>query len=94
MRTYIDKATDSGVLIERSFCSNCGSRVYSRNPSRFPDGVVVHVGTIDTVGDGGGDWAPQMEVYCKNKPNWLKIEGTVESQEMEGLFGGGGGGDK
>ena len=82
----------SGVTIERSFCGNCGSRICSRNPENFPDGIAIHTGTIDAL-EKGQNWVPQVEIYCKNKPDWLKIEGTDKRERMEGLGAEGKGGD-
>ncbi len=36
-------------------------------------------------------WKPSVELYCKNKPGWLKMEGTEMRKEMVGFAPGGGG---
>ena len=74
------------MTIERSFCGNCGSTVCSRNPENFADGIAVHTGTIDELEEEQA-WAPQVELFCKNKPGWLKIEGTLKRERMEGGVG-------
>ena len=47
----------------------------------------------DVVGVGEGDrgrkameWKPGMELFCKNKPGWLRINGANEKGEMVGFY--------
>ena len=45
-KRYDDSATESGRVLSRHFCGNCGSPIYSRrNPD--PGFVVVRAGTLD-----------------------------------------------
>ncbi|EFR02681.1 DUF636 domain-containing protein [Nannizzia gypsea CBS 118893] len=77
LATYLDKTTDSGVVLERSFCVSCGSSVVSENKARLPDMVIVSSGTLDLA--EGESWGPPtLEFFCKRKAAWLT---TFEGSE-------------
>ncbi len=59
------KETDSGTMLTRSFCTNCGSSLFSENSNN--NGFIgITVGTFDN-----NDWfKPQFIVYNKSKPKW------------------------
>lgn len=67
--------------------------MFVTNTAKYPEQVVVTVGTMDDVvagsageqGDRTMDWKPSMELYCKNKPAWLRIEGLEKMGEMVGF---------
>lgn len=45
--------------------------------------VAIASGTID-IGPSRGNWAQQVELYCKNQREWIApVEGTVRSEVME-----------
>lgn len=72
LRTYVDSETDSGGTVRRSFCSACGSSLFSEN-DKFPGGAIVAVGTLDCRA-ANVTWSPQTELFTKNKPQWLEIK--------------------
>ncbi|KAA8647049.1 GFA family protein [Aspergillus tanneri] len=76
LRTYEDRATDSGATVERSFCTGCGSPVIAENKIKFPGTVIVTYGTIEL--ETGQKWEPNLEYFCKRKAEWL---GTPEKTE-------------
>ncbi|KAJ5897762.1 hypothetical protein N7504_008050 [Penicillium tannophilum] len=84
IKTYDDDQTDSGSVLNRSFCSNCGSCLFT---TRTVDGVtgdfvVLTSGTFD-LGVGNEEWVPQREFYCKNRASWLPpLENTVQLDTM------------
>ncbi|MFT7652789.1 MAG: hypothetical protein ACI9UU_001898, partial [Candidatus Azotimanducaceae bacterium] len=45
-KLYQDSNTTSGATVERYFCGNCGSPIYSAIPSQ-PDSVFLKTGTLD-----------------------------------------------
>jgi hypothetical protein len=64
--------TDTGSVITRHFCPNCGSRVYGIN-SIAPDVIGVTAGTIDDC-----SWfKPNFIVYNKRKPAWDFMDESV-----------------
>ena len=71
-----DIVTDSGSTLTRSFCSDCGSRLFSKNSAN--EAVMgVTAGTFDN-----SDWfAPQFIVYNKNKPKWDCMDENVPTFE-------------
>ena len=63
---------------ERSFCSNCGSPLFIRNPN-FVGAVIVTNGTQNEM-EG---WKPQEELHCSQRMSWVpKLDGTVMHEEM------------
>ena len=67
-KLYEDLATDSGNAVQRYFCGNCGSPIYSALPSN-PDVLFLKTGTMDDT----EQFAPQFQVYCETKQNWVAL---------------------
>lgn len=67
-KLYQDADTDSGNTVERYFCGNCGSPIYSAIPSQ-PDVLFLKTGTLDST-EG---FAPQFQVWCDSKQNWVQL---------------------
>ena len=67
IRTYRDGATDSGNILERSFCSACGSQLFTTN-SAAPDVIIVTAGSIDRK---KFDQVPDAEFYGKRRLGWM-----------------------
>jgi hypothetical protein len=73
---YQDKNTDSGTLIQRAFCGNCGSPIYTKSPT-MPGVQIVKLGLFDEIPK------PSMELYCRERPSWDKpIDGTKQFNTM------------
>ena len=72
---YLDKFTWSGKLKEfcgRSFCPECGSRVFHLNDKR----VEVLFGALD---DGPSDLTPTLEGWNIRREHWLvPVEGAAQ----------------
>ncbi|KAJ5939267.1 hypothetical protein N7466_002401 [Penicillium verhagenii] len=84
IKTYDDNNTDSGNVLNRSFCSNCGSCLFTTSTvdGVTADAVVLTSGTMD-FGGGKEDWVPQREFYCKDRATWLPpLENTIQSSGM------------
>ncbi|KAH7118559.1 Mss4-like protein [Dactylonectria estremocensis] len=71
LKTYIDTNTDSGNAVERMFCGDCGSPVFTRSP-KVPGKGFLKGSLFDRVS------APSMEVYTAKRESWQPaIEGAV-----------------
>ncbi len=71
-RLYQDGETKSGNTVERYFCGNCGSPIYSVVPGS-PDTRYVKTGTLDDT----SDFKPQFHVWCETKQNWVDLPNDV-----------------
>ncbi|KUI58889.1 hypothetical protein VP1G_11001 [Cytospora mali] len=77
---YEDRNTESGNILTRRFCKDCGSPLYI---TTLKAGSIVAVpsGTLD---DATKWWKPNTEVYMDTKSHWLpelpvlKKEGILE----------------
>lgn len=66
-KTYKDTA-DSGAALERMFCPDCGSALFSRQPEG-PDVLVVKAGTLDDT-----SWLkPQLHIWCDSAQSWVEL---------------------
>ncbi|WP_084421478.1 GFA family protein [Henriciella litoralis] len=67
LKTYEDTA-DSGAALERKFCPNCGSAMFSAQPAN-PDAIIIKAGTFDDT-----DWLkPAVHVWCDSAQPWVEI---------------------
>lgn len=71
-KLYTDSDTKSGNSVERYFCANCGSPIYSAVDSR-PDMVFLKTGTMDDT----SHFSPQFHVWCDSKQNWVTLDDGV-----------------
>lgn len=84
IKEYADDQTKSGNVLNRSFCSNCGSCLFI---TRTVDGVtgdfvILATGTFD-LGMGKEEWVPQKEFYCKDRASWLPpLENAIQLNTM------------
>lgn len=67
LKTYEDTTPESGSVLSRFFCGNCGSGVKMTTTSR-PGVVAVGIGIID--GDRT-DLQPTKEFFCDRKLPWV-----------------------
>jgi hypothetical protein len=67
-KVYQDSDTDSGGTVERYFCGECGSPIYSVVGTQ-PDMIFLKTGTLDeTTG-----FAPQFQLFCESKQDWVEL---------------------
>ena len=71
-KRYSDKA-DSGRTLQRFFCGDCGSPIYSRRDST-PERVVVRAGTFD---DSSG-MKIATHIWTKSARPWSHIDPDTE----------------
>jgi hypothetical protein len=64
---------DSGRLLHRYFCGDCGSPIYSQRDTR-PDIVVVRAGAFDDA----GDMKITAHIWTKSAPPWAHIDPASE----------------
>lgn len=77
-KLYIDSDTNSGNSVERHFCGNCGSPIFSVIPSQ-PESLFLKTGTLD---DTSG-FTPAFHVWCSTKQNWVKLDDGVPQMETQ-----------
>lgn len=67
LKTFVDQA-DSGQKLERRFCPDCGSAMFSWQP-HLPDRLIIKAGTLDDV-----SWlSPAAHVWCSSAQPWVTI---------------------
>lgn len=66
---FFDKPADSGNMVSRAFCPECGSAVYSTN-SGMPGLVFVRASSLDDP----ELFKPQMVVYTDRAASWDKMD--------------------
>ena len=71
-RLYKDSDTASGNSVDRFFCGNCGSPIYSAIVSQ-PDNYFIKTGTLDDT----SEFKPQFHVWCDTKQNWVALEDGI-----------------
>lgn len=71
-KLYEDGDTKSGNQVERYFCGNCGSPIYSALGAQ-PETLYLKTGTMD---DTSG-FAPQFHVWCDTKQSWVDLADGV-----------------
>jgi hypothetical protein len=57
---------ESGKGLDRNFCPDCGSRVFTSNLESFPGTVFVILGSLDRP----DLIAPRLEMFTKRRLNW------------------------
>jgi hypothetical protein len=68
LKTYNDTA-DSGAILYRSFCPECGSPFFSVL-SDAPQMTFIKAGTLDDV----SALKPQFQIWCKSAQPWIKLD--------------------
>lgn len=71
---FYDRPADSGNIVARGFCPNCGSAVYSTN-SGMPDMVFPRASSLDDLEIA----KPQMIVYTSRAPSWAHVDPDLPS---------------
>lgn len=86
---FYDAPTDTGNVVSRGFCPNCGSALYSTN-SGMPDLAFPRASSLDDP----EVFQPQLIVYSKRAASWDKMdpdlpafEGMPPPQDMPDMEG-------
>lgn len=69
---FFNKAADSGNMISRGFCPDCGSAIYSTNAG-MPGMVFVRASSLDNL----EDFKPQMVVYTNRAASWDHMDSSL-----------------
>jgi hypothetical protein len=69
---FFDKPADSGNMISRGFCPECGSPIYSRNAG-VPGMVFVRASSLDDP----QAFRPQMVVYTDRAASWDHMDPSL-----------------
>lgn len=78
LKTYADDTTESGNIVKRYFCGDCGSPMYGTKSDK-DDIVFVTVGTMD----GIAGWKPEKEMFCRSRLDWIpQVEGAEQFKAM------------
>lgn len=68
-KTYDDRG-DSGKILHRHFCADCGSSLFDE-ADLMPGVAMILAGTLDDT-----SWVkPGAEVYCDSKQSWVALGG-------------------
>ena len=67
LKTYLDRG-DSGSVVRRQFCPDCGSPLFSEMDSA-PGITAIKAGTLDD----GSALTPVMHVWCDSAQPWSSI---------------------
>lgn len=71
-KLFEDSDTASGNTVQRFFCGNCGSPIYSAIAAQ-PDNLFLKTGTLD---DNSG-FKPMFHAWCDTKQPWVALEAGV-----------------
>ena len=71
---FYDRPADSGNIVSRGFCANCGSAILSRN-SAMAGMAFLRASSLDDP----DAVAPQMIVYASRAPAWDKMDPDLPS---------------
>lgn len=66
LKTYEDSDTTTGNTVHRSFCSNCGSPVFSAMGPDTPQ-IILKGGLFDEIPE------PGFENFPQTKPAWMTV---------------------
>lgn len=72
--TGYEHPADSGNIVTRHFCPNCGCAIYSTNDA-MPDLVFVRASSLDDP----DAVSPQMVVYASRAPAWDLVDPALPS---------------
>ena len=71
---------DSGKGLDRNFCPNCGSRMFTSNLVSFPGLVFVMLGSLDEP----ALITPKLEMFTKRRLAWVKPLDMPQFDSMPG----------
>lgn len=69
---FFDKPADSGNMVSRGFCPDCGSAIYSTNSS-MPGMAFVRASSLDNP----ENFRPQMRVYTDRAASWDQMDPSL-----------------
>jgi hypothetical protein len=73
-KVYQDTNTTSGKPVQRAFCGNCGSPIYTASHTA-PGLLIVKLGLFNEIPK------PSMELFCRARPSWDKP--TADTKQFD-----------
>ena len=73
---FYDRPADSGNIVSRGFCPNCGSAIYSKN-SAMPGVVFPRASSLDDPETA----KPGMVVYASRAPSWDHMDPALPAYD-------------
>jgi len=73
LKTFKDSA-DSGNTVDREFCPDCGSPIFSK-PSANAGITVIKAGTLNDT----STLTPGLQLWCDSAQNWVELDDTLTS---------------
>ncbi|MBX2885402.1 MAG: GFA family protein [Granulosicoccus sp.] len=77
-KVYI-KTGDSGNKRVQTFCSNCGSPIYTTSVDDGPKQYGIRLGTVEQ----RNQIAPQRQKWCRSSQNWIQDLCSLPGAETE-----------
>jgi len=77
-KLFRDSDTASGNTVERYFCGNCGSPIYSALSAQ-PDMIYLKTGTLDDT----STFKPMFQAWCDSKQAWVTLEEGVPAMATQ-----------
>ena len=71
---FFDHPADSGSIVSRGFCPECGAPIYSVN-SNMPGRVFVRASSLDDLEIA----KPQVIVYASRAPSWRHLDPDIQA---------------
>lgn len=69
---FYDRPADSGNIVRRGFCPECGSALYSTNAA-MPGMIFIRASSLDDPEVA----VPSMAVYASRAPSWDHVDPSV-----------------
>lgn len=69
---------NSGKGLDRNFCPECGSRLFTTNLESFPGAVFVQIGSLDDA----SDFAAHLEMFTTRRHSWIRPQELPQFDEM------------
>ncbi len=80
LKTY-DEVADSGKIVHRRFCPNCGSGVMAEVDA-MPGVMIVLAGSLDEP----AAFKPSMEIFCSSAQPWM-LESSNQRKKFDRMPG-------
>ena len=78
MKSY-ESVADSGTLRSRTFCPECGTRIYAVTVGEGSSFMGLRVGTCDQ----RDQLVPTVQMWCRSAQPWAVIDGIPQLEKQE-----------
>jgi len=79
LKSY-ESVADSGNLRSRTFCPECGTRIYAKTVGDKPGFVGLRAGTVDQ----RDQLVPKMQTWCRSAQPWALIDSLPQIETQPG----------